>query len=223
MTSAFQIRHDSGKIRPCQLAFFDMGRHRCVVKLLTMFAPITKTGVLFDIDRLFNNFHLLNNTAGVFDRCKNTTTVRTGIKGMSLKIIDFFRTKKWPFMLGMSWLSTDFARFIASCISRWLDNIRGWGLGGVGRVLREFSNLVSEFSHLFHKLSDLLFKFRNAFIASFQLSFKFGDASDIELFFFRGQFSSSSHLLWLLSGERGPPLEKRQIFSAPITSLKVLL
>ena len=115
-------------------------------------------------------------------------------------------------MLGMSWLSTDFARLVAFCISRRLDNIRGWGLGGVGRVLREFGNLVSEFSHLFHKLSELLFKFRNAFIASFQLSFKFRDASDIELFFFRGQFSSSSHLLWLLSGERGHPLERNRYF-----------
>jgi len=58
----------------------------------------------------------------------------------------------------------------------------------------------------------LLFKFRNASIALFQLSLKFRDALDIELFFFRGQFSSLNHLLWLLSGERGPPLEKDRYF-----------
>ncbi len=65
---------------------------------------------------------------------------------MSLKIIDFFRSKKMPFMLGMSWLSTDFARRAAFCISRWLDNIRRWRFGRVGRILREFGNLVSKFS-----------------------------------------------------------------------------
>jgi hypothetical protein len=44
------------------------------------------------------------------------------------------------------------------------------------------------------------------------LSFKFRDALDIELFFFGSQFSSSSPLLWLLSGERGPPLERNRYF-----------
>ena len=29
---------------------------------------------------------------------------------------------------------------------------------------------------------------------------------------FGGQFSSLNHLLWLLSGERGPPLEKDRYF-----------
>jgi len=49
-------------------------------------------------------------------------------------------------------------------------------------------------------------------IASFQLSFKFRDALDIELSFSGSQFSSSSHLLRLLSGERGPPLERKRCF-----------
>jgi hypothetical protein len=34
-----------------------------------------------------------------------------------------------------------------------------------------------------------------------------------DLFFFGSQFSSSSHLPWLLPGERGPPLEKTNIFN----------
>ena len=78
-------------------------------------------------------------------------------------------------------------------------NIRGWGLGRVGRILREFSHLFGKFGVGFKKFSDLLFKFSNAL--------------NIELFFLGSQFLSSSHLLWLLSGERGPPLEKKQIFS----------
>ncbi len=61
----------------------------------------------------------------------------------------------------------------------------------------------------------------NSFIALFQLSFKFRDALDAELFFFGSYFSPSDHLLWLLSGERGPPLEKKQIFSACTTTLNV--
>ena len=127
-----------------------------------------------------------------------------------------------------SWLSLvfSFARRVAFCISRWLDNIRGWRLGGVRRALREFCNLISKFSHLFSKFgvdfkkfSHLLFQCIDSLITFSQLSFKFRDALDIELFFFRGQFSSLNHLLWLLSGERSPPLERKQIFSACITSL----
>ena len=78
-------------------------------------------------------------------------------------------------------------------------DIRGWRLGGVGRILREFSDLVSKFSIDFNKFGNLFFKF--------------GDTLNIEMFFFGSQFSSSSHLLWLLSGERGPPLEKTSILT----------
>ena len=40
---------------------------------------------------------------------------------------------------------------------------------------------------------------------------KFGDTLNIDMFFFGSQFSSSSRLLWLLPGERGPPLETTSI------------
>jgi len=93
-------------------------------------------------------------------------------------------------MLGMSWLSTDFARRVAFCISRWLDNIRRWWLGGIGRILREFCNLISKFSHLFSKFgvdfkkfSNLLFQCSDSLITFSQLSFKFRVALDKELFF----------------------------------------
>ena len=72
--------------------------------------------------------------------------------------------------------------------------------------------LLSKLSINFNKLGNLFFKSSNPFIALFQLSFEFRDVLDIELFFFRGRFSSLSHLLWLLSGERGPPLEKKRYF-----------
>jgi len=58
----------------------------------------------------------------------------------------------------------------------------------------------------------LLFECCNSLVALFQLSFKFCDALDIELFFFRGQLPSLNPLLWLLSGVRGPPLEKNRYF-----------
>ena len=43
------------------------------------------------------------------------------------------------------------------------------------------------------------------------LLFKFCDASLIELFSFRCQFLCSKHLQWLLSVERGLPLEKYRL------------
>ena len=39
------------------------------------------------------------------------------------------------------------------------------------------------------------------------LLFKFGDALNIELFFFGSQIPRSDHLLWLSLRERGPPLK----------------
>ena len=77
-----------------------------------------------------------------------------------------------------------------------LNNIRGRRLGRVGGILREFGNLISKLSIDFKKFSNLLFKFRNAL--------------NVELFFFRSQFLSLRHLLWLLSGERGHPLEENR-------------
>jgi len=59
------------------------------------------------------------------------------------------------------------------------------------RVLREFCNPIDKLSIDFKKFGNLFFKSSNSFIASFQLSFKFRDALDIELFFFRGQFWST--------------------------------
>ena len=79
-----------------------------------------------------------------------------------------------------------------------------WGLTTKERELARFSDFISEFSDLLGKFCVDFNKFSN-------LLFKFGNTLDIELFFFRSQFSSSRHLLWLLSGERGPPLEKISI------------
>jgi len=54
----------------------------------------------------------------------------------------------------------------------------------------------------------LLFQRSDSLITLSQLSLKFSNTSLIELFLFRRQFLPSNHLLWLLSGECGPPLEK---------------
>ncbi len=124
-----------------------------------------------------------------------------------------------PFMAQLATLTTGTIGLFGY---RRLDNIRGRRLGRVRGILREFSDLISKLSINFNKFGNLFFKSSNSFIALFQLSFKFRDALDIELFFFRGQFSFLSHLLWLLSGERGHPLEKKDIFSACITTLNVL-
>ncbi len=60
-------------------------------------------------------------------------------------------------MLGMPWLSTDFARRFAFCISLRLDNIRRWRLGKVRGILREFSDLISKLSINFNKFGSLYY------------------------------------------------------------------
>ena len=81
--------------------------------------------------------------------------------------------------------------------------------GGVGRVLREFCNLVDKLSIGFKKFSNLLFQCSDSLATLFQLSFKLRDGLDIELFFFRKSILVLKP--WLLSGERGPPLEQKEI------------
>jgi len=95
-----------------------------------------------------------------------------------INLIGFKRLTIDTFMTGLAALSSK-----ACCRFRFgrLDDIRRWRLGGVGRILREFSNLVSKLSIDFKKFGNLFFKF--------------SDTLNIELFFFGSQISSSSHLL----------------------------
>ena len=60
-----------------QLTFLNMSRHWCIVEFLTMFAPVAKAGMLFNVNRLFNNFNLLNNSAGVFNLFQVAAAVGT--------------------------------------------------------------------------------------------------------------------------------------------------
>ena len=85
----------------------------------------------------------------------------------------------------------------------WLDNIRGRRLGRIGGIHRKFGDLFGKLSYLFSKFGVGFKKFGN-------LLFKLSNELNVELFFLGSQFSSSSHLLWLLSCERGPPLKKNR-------------
>ncbi len=96
----------------------------------------------------------------------------------------------------------------------WLDNIRGRRLGGIPG---KFSYLVGKSCYLFsksgvglEKFGNLLFQGGDSLVTLLQLSFKFCNASPIELFSFRCQFLLSNYSIWLLSGERGPPLKKNR-------------
>lgn len=118
------------------------------------------------------------------------------------RMVNVLRSKRQsidPLMSGLAPLPTrgiglfDLGRF---------DDIGGWRLGRVGGILREAGDLVGELGYLHNKLSVDVKKFGNLF-------FKFGDTLNIELFCFGSQFASLSHLLCLLSGERGPPLERK--------------
>ena len=157
--------------------------------------------MLFNVNRLFDNFNLLNNSAGVFNLLKVTAAIRTDIKSMGLKFINFFGCKRRSFVLGMSRLTTNVTRLFVFCLSRRLDNIRRWWLGGIGRILRELSHLVS-------KLGNLFFKSSNALIALFELLLKFSNVLNIELFCFGSQILSSSLPTRLLSDKFRNLLEK---------------
>ena len=93
-------------------------------------------------------------------------------------------------------------------LSRRLKNIRRGRLRGIGRILREFSDLVGEFCHQFRQFSNLFFKNSNTLIALFELLFKFGNTLNIELFFLRSQLLSSCLSTGLLSDKLRALLEK---------------
>jgi len=159
-----------------------------------MVAPVAKAGMLFNVNRFFDNFNLLNNAGIIFNLLKFTAAIRTGIKGMSLKVINVVFCERRSFVFAVSGLTANVTRPAVFLLSRRLGNIRRRRLGRVGRILREFGNLVSEFFHQFSELSDLFFKF--------------SDALNIELFFFRSQALSSRFPTRLLSDKFGVLLEK---------------
>jgi len=169
--------------------------------LLAMLAPVTKAGMLFNVNWLFNNFNLLNNVAGVFNLFKFASTVGAAIKSMGLKIVNVFGRKGRSFMFVMSGLAALVTGCVVFFLPRRLDNIRRWRLGRIRGILLEFGHLVSKLGNLFFKSSDSL-------ITLFELLFKFGNASNRELFCFGIQISSSSLPTRLLSDPFRALLEK---------------
>jgi len=92
---------------------------------------------------------------------------------------------------------------------RWLDNIRGWRLGRIGGILGKFGYLFGKISYQLSKFSVFIDNLFVGFEEFGNLLLKFCNTSLIELFSFRCQFLPSNYSIWLLSGERGPPLEKK--------------
>ena len=126
MTGTFHISNNRSKMRSDQLAFLNVGWHRSVMKLLTMFAPVAKSIVLFNVNWLFNDFNLLNNFSRALNLFKFTAAIRADIKSMCLKCIDFFGRKGRSFVLGMSGLAAPIAGCVGFFLSRRFDNIRRW-------------------------------------------------------------------------------------------------
>ena len=114
------------------------------------------------------------------------------------------------YMTGLTTLLTGIAGLFGF---RWLDIIRGWWLGRIGRILGKFDYLVSKSGVGSEKFGNLFFQGCDSPVTLLQLSFKFSNTSPKELFSPGCQFLPSNYLIWLLSGERGPPLEERSIVS----------
>jgi hypothetical protein len=164
------------------------------VKPLAVFAPVAKPGMFCNSDWLFDDFNLLNHTAGVWDEFKNAAALRASVKRVGFAMIDLVGRKRRSFVLGMAGLTADFALRIVFGFSRRLGNIRRRRLGGIRRILRKLSDLIRQQSHLFGQFGNLFFKFR--------------DTLNVKLFFFGSHVSSLKHLLQILSDNCGVRLEK---------------
>jgi|GEM_PF-5932654 len=133
-----------------------------------MLTPVAKAGILFNINRLFNNFNLLNHSASVFNLIEFTAAIRADVKCTGLRVINFICCKRRSFVFSVSGLAADITRTFVFLLSRRFDNVRRLRLGRVRRILREFSDFVGKYYHLlgqfgidFYKLSNLLFTIGN--------------------------------------------------------------
>jgi hypothetical protein len=88
-----------------------------------------------------------------------------------------------------------------------ISNIQRWRLRRGGRILRQFSHLVSELGDLFGQFRILLDKRFIDFNKFSNLFFKFRNAANIELFCFSSQVLSSSLPTRLLSDKYRALLE----------------
>lgn len=212
---AFHIADQSLQTQPEQLPLDNSGRQFSPDDSSAFGTDKTVQTVFSDTDRFVNKFNGLLNF-GIFDWL--TTAYITAVATISVKrdrLVNLI-LPEWlsidPFMAQLATLTTGTIGLFGF---RRLDNIRGRRLGRVRGILGKYSYLFSKLSVGFKKFSNLLFQSVDPLIAQLQLSFKFSNALFVKLFAFRGQVLPSRHLLRILSGEHGPPLEEIDII--PLT------
>jgi len=201
MERAFHITDQRLQTGAKQLAFDNAGRQFSPDNSSAFGTDETIHTVFGDGERLVIKLYRLLHL-GFFDWIAITRI--PAITAISIQwdgLVNLFRLKGLPIDTLMSGLTALTRRTIGLFGLGRFNNIRGGRLGRVGRILREAGDLVGEFGHLLSKFGIDFKKFGNLF-------FKFRNALNVKLFFSRSQFSSSCHLLWLLSGECGSLLEK---------------
>ena len=201
MANSLHIGHHRSQLWAEQLALFNLRRQRGIVKPPAVFAPVAKSGMFYNGNRFIDDLDLLNHTPGVWHKFKDTAAIRTRIKRVGLVMIDLVWRQRRPLMFGMSGLAADLALSIAFGFSGRLDNIRRGGLGRVGGILRELSDLICEVGHLLGKFGVDFKQFSDLF-------FKFCDTLNVKLFCFGSHISSLKHRSQILSDECGVLLEK---------------
>ena len=166
---------------------------RLIEELSAVFASIYVLNILNDFrlnQRYIDNLMTQRFFVGFFKIC---ATTRTYLRVKFDTLGNFFRRQQLSQMRLMAFLCSTFFTSLLWQYSRHSWRIRRrW----FGRILRIHPQKPFQ-------LLDPLFQLR-------VFSFQFSDLLFIELFSFRCQFFAlKSYLLWILSGERGPPLEKK--------------
>lgn len=215
MQRAFHIADQGLQTQPEQLTFDNASRQFSPDNSSAFGTDKTVQTVFSNGNRIVNKFNGLLNFR-LFDWL--TTAYIAAVATISVKrdrLVNLI-LPEWLSIAAFMTRLTTLLRGTAGLFGfRRLDNIRGRRLGRVRGILGKYSYLFSKLSVGFKKFSNLLFQSADPLIAQLQLSFKFSNALFVKLFAFRGQILPLRHLLRILSGERGPPLEEIDII--PLT------
>ncbi len=199
MERTFQVADQCLQPGPEQLPFDDTLRKFSPNRLAAAGADIAVQTIFCDNQRIFTKLCKLVNTHLVQRFASTAASTRTYLSVKFPCLVNVFTGERLTSNARMTWLATLVTSFLRLLALGRLDNIRGRGFGRVGRVLREFRDLLG-------KLDDLCFKLSNLFLQGRVLSFQLSDPSPIP--FFTGRFHRPLLILLpiILSGNRGSPV-----------------
>jgi hypothetical protein len=88
VTGSFHKGDQGGQVGANQATLVDVQRHGSLVALLTVIAPILRTGVLFDHQRRLGDIDLLHDLGEVGFATQQTAAAGAGVQGVFLEASD---------------------------------------------------------------------------------------------------------------------------------------